>query len=283
LLQGVSTVLLLADYRVENKMKMMKLWLFALSVLMSQLSVAETMDVKLHYVGPSEGSVWLGIQQGLDEANIQGQFLGQKYSVVRVTLDELKALDSVTAVLLAIDADQVLSIAQSKYFENVAIFNITSDSNSLRSACLPNLLNITSSQQMKQDAVTQMLKKNPDSKAQAQGWHKDFRKFAASQLNSRFTKVSGVIMDDDAWAGWAAVKMLSDTVARTQSVDAAVMLEYLKNDLAFDGQKGAGATFRDTGQLRQLVLLVENDKIIAEAPLRGTKGGLDSLGLKTCK
>ena len=77
--------------------------------------------------------------------------------------------------------------------------------------------------------------------------------------------------------------MLSDTVARTQKTDAEAVLSYLKNDLAFDGQKGAGATFRDTGQLRQLVLLVENDKIVAEAPLRGVKGGLDSLGLSSCK
>jgi hypothetical protein len=32
------------------------------------------------------------------------------------------------------------------------------------------------------------------------------------------------------------------------------------------------------------VLLVdENNKIVAEAPLRGVKGGLDSLGLVSCK
>ena len=83
-------------------MNMMKLGLFALTILLSQLSVAETMDVKLHYVGPTEGSAWLGVQQGLDEANIQGEFLGQKYSVVSVTLDELKTLESVTAVILTL-------------------------------------------------------------------------------------------------------------------------------------------------------------------------------------
>ena len=60
-------------------------------------------------------------------------------------------------------------------------------------------------------------------------------------------------------------------------------LNYLRNDIAFDGQKGAGATFRETGQLRQLVLIIENNKIMAEAPLRGVKGGLDSLGLLSCK
>ncbi|NOQ94286.1 MAG: hypothetical protein GQ547_06590 [Methylophaga sp.] len=264
-------------------MKLIQTWLFALIAMVSQGSIANVMDVKLHYVGPTEGSVWLGMQQGLDEANLQGEFLGQKYSLQPISADELVELDSVTAILLATDVDHILSIAQSKQFANVPVFNMISDSNELRTACLANLLSITASEKMKHDAMVQMLNKNPESKAHAQGWHKDFRKFAASQLNSRFTKAYGEIMDDDSWAGWASVKLLSDTVARTQSMDAGVMLKYLKNDIAFDGQKGAGATFRDTGQLRQLVLIVENNKIVTEAPLRGVKGGLDSLGLTSCK
>jgi hypothetical protein len=77
--------------------------------------------------------------------------------------------------------------------------------------------------------------------------------------------------------------LLSDTVARTQSDDGAIMLNYLKTKLAFDGQKGIGSTFRETGQLTQLVLIIEDDKIVAEAPLRGVKGGLDSLGMTSCK
>lgn len=282
-LYGETLVYYLRINHEDFMMRIIQAWLFGLLCLLVLPAQAEVIDVQLHYVGPTEGSAWLGMQQGLDEANIQGEFLGQKYSLKPVSIDELSQQKSVTAVLLAVDAEQALSIAQSEQFANAPVFNITSDSDTLRSACLPNLLNITASQKMKQDAVAQMLDKNPDSKAQAQGWHKDFRKFAASQLNSRFTKAHGVAMDDDAWAGWAAVKLLSDTVARTQSVDAAVTLNYLKNDIAFDGQKGAGATFRDTGQLRQLVLLVEDDKIVTEAPLRGVKGGLDSLGLKSCK
>ena len=263
-------------------MQQVKAWGLALLCMLVQPVMAETIDVQLHYIGPTEGSVWLGMQQGLDEANLQGEFLGQKYTLKPVSVDELNHEGSVTAVLLASDAEQVLTVAQSERFANVPVFNLTSDADKLRSACLMNLLNISASQKMKQDALAQWLKKQPESKAQAQGWHKDFKKFAASQLNIRFTKAYGVIMDDDSWAGWAAVKLLSDTVARTQNADATVMLQYLKNDIAFDGQKGAGATFRDTGQLRQLVLLVENNKIVAEAPLRGVKGGLDSLGLKSC-
>tara|TARA_R110002050_G_scaffold268113_1_gene409963 strand:- start:11953 stop:12747 length:795 start_codon:yes stop_codon:yes gene_type:complete len=264
-------------------MRVIKNWLFVLLIALSQPLLADVMEVPLHYVGPTDGNVWLGLQQGLDEANIQGEFLGQKYTLQVVTAEELLALDSATAILLATDDQHILAIAESEKFANIAVFNLISDADALRSACLPNLLSITASKKMKQDALAQWLAKHPESTAHVQGWHEDFEKFAASQLNSRFKKSHGVVMDDDAWAGWAAVKLLSDTVARTQNTNAAVMLNYLKNDIAFDGQKGAGATFRDTGQLRQLVLLVDDNKIVAEAPLRGVKGGLDSLGLKSCK
>tara|TARA_R110002049_G_scaffold137501_9_gene297549 strand:+ start:2563 stop:3357 length:795 start_codon:yes stop_codon:yes gene_type:complete len=264
-------------------MRVIKKWLFVLLLALSQPLLAEVMNVPLHYVGPTDGSVWLGLQQGIDEANIQGEFLGQKYTLQVVSMEELMALDDATAILLATDEQHIQAVAKSEKFANVAVFNLISDSDDLRAECSTNLLSIAASKQMKQDALAQWLERNPESKAHVQGWHEDFKKFAASQLNSRFKKAHGVVMDNEAWSGWAAVKLLSDTVARTQSTDAAVMLNYLKNKIAFDGQKGAGATFRDTGQLRQLVLLVEDNKIVAEAPLRGVKGGLDSLGLKSCK
>jgi hypothetical protein len=62
------------------------------------------------------------------------------------------------------------------------------------------------------------------------------------------------------------------------------MLNYLKNELSFDGQKGSDMNFRITGQLRQLILLVENDKIVTEAPIRGVAKPptLDSLGILEC-
>jgi len=44
-------------------------------------------------------------------------------------------------------------------------------------------------------------------------------------------------------------------------------------------------SFRDTGQLRQTLLLVENGEIVAEAPVRGVvdPDDLDSLGLRACQ
>ncbi|MCL5975468.1 MAG: hypothetical protein M1270_06550, partial [Gammaproteobacteria bacterium] len=78
--------------------------------------------------------------------------------------------------------------------------------------------------------------------------------------------------------------LVADSVVQTMQYDAAFMLNHLKNDLVFDGQKGDNTNFRENGQLRQILLLVNNDnKIVAEAPLRGFDGGLDSLGKVTCK
>ena len=91
-------------------------------------------------------------------------------------------------------------------------------------------------------------------------------------------------MTDIAWAGWAATKLLSDTIARTGSTDADALAEILSSDLAFDGQKGITMSFRNTGQLRQPILLIENDAIVAEAPVRGIvdSSNLDSVGLADC-
>lgn len=219
-------------------MRVIRAGLIVLLAAFSQIASANIIEVKLHYIGPTEGSVWQGVQQGLTEANIQGEFLGQVYSLHAETAAELaKTQDEITAILVAGDEQQVLAIANKPEFAHIPVFNLVSDSDVLRSACVANLLNISPSNKMKQDALAQWLAKNPDSKAHVQGWHESFKKFAASQLNSRFKKAHGVIMDDDAWSGWAAVKLLSDTVARLQSDDASAMLNYLRNDIAFDGHQ----------------------------------------------
>jgi hypothetical protein len=250
----------------------------------SQWVSAEQLDVKMHYVGSTDSSAWAGIQQGVNEANLQGQFLGQAYSVTPITLDELANIEATTAVFISADTKTTLAIANLSSLANVAVFNLSNTDDALRQACLPNLFHITASEQMRKDALAQWEAKNSGTPVTVQGWHENFRKFAASQLNKRFKKEHNINMDDDSWAGWVGPKMISDTVARTQSADAATILEFVKNKLAFDGQKGAGATFRENGQLRQLLLLIdENNKIAAEAPLRGVKGGLDSLGNVACK
>ena len=105
-------------------------------------------------------------------------------------------------------------------------------------------------------------------------------KYAGRDLNKRFRAASGQAMNGSSWAGWAAVKMTSDTIARLNDASPAALLNFLRHELKFDGQKGAEMSFRDSGQLRQPLLLVEKEKIVGEAPVRGVADAddLDSLG-----
>jgi ABC-type branched-subunit amino acid transport system substrate-binding protein len=262
-----------------------------------------TTAVQLVYVGTVESTVWRGIEQGWREANILGGYTGHTYHVQ--TMDPVALLTaqgqqppatasaegaSLTApfpmaVLAATDAETLQRLSTKFATAGVAVLNLTADDEALRQACLSNVLHIAPSARMKADAIAQWQKKKPAAPVQARAWHEDFTKFAAGELNNRFRKAHGIPMDDDAWAGWAALKMLSEAVARAQTTEPARILAYLRNELAFDGQKGVPQTFRDTGQLRQPILLVENGKLVGEAPVPGVvdSNDLDSLGRTSCK
>ena len=263
-------------------------WLSTIVVLALWGTTVEAMEAQLVYVGPTTGTVWRGVEQGLREANTLGGFTGHSYTIQPVSPETLLATEGgplPMAVLAATDAATLHQLSTKFATAGVAILNLTADADELRQACQPNLLHITPSAHMKADAVAQWQKKKPEARVQARAWHEEFTKFAARELNNRFRKAHGIPMDDDAWAGWAALKLLSEAVARAQTTEPARILAYLRNDMAFDGQKGVPQTFRDTGQMRQPLLLVEDDKLVGEAPVPGVvdSNNLDSLGLTSCK
>ncbi len=137
---------------------------------------------------------------------------------------------------------------------------------------------------MKGDARAQWREKRPTSAASAETWHRDFVRFAARDLNKRYSRRFDEQMDGSAWAGWAAVKAVAEAVTRGGEGGAASVARYLRTQLEFDGQKGVALSFRPTGQLRQPLLLVERGQIVGQAPVRGASGAsdLDSLGAPTC-
>lgn len=258
---------------------------FIAMLLVSNIALAENIEVHFAFIGQKDHAALLGAQQGLSEANLQGQFLNQKYELDLISVEDANAHDfsNYIAVLTAVDTDTYTKLADA--LPNVAVFNLSIKDDALRTACIKNALHIIPSNTMELDAKNQWQKKKPDSVPKAQAWHPDFVKFAARDLNKRFKKNQKKLMNDNSWAGWAAVKMTSDAVARTKINDPAKMLHYLKTDLAFDGQKGIVMDFRETGQLRQPILLVEDNKIVAEAPVRGIAKPptLDSLGILSCE
>ncbi len=237
-------------------------------------------EIRLLYVGAEDDPAYLGVRQGLHEANLQGRFLGQIYIInVRPpgTLPA-EAMSGVAAVMAAVNASELPGLAASA--GGVPVFNLRAKEDALRAACTANVLHVIPSEAMLRDAVTQWQKVNPGAEVSANAWHGDFMKYAGRDLNKRFRAAHTQPMDDYAWAGWAAVKMTSDTIARLNDPNSATLLTFLRQELKFDGQKGAEMSFRGNGQLRQPLLLVQNGKITGEAPVRGVAGAddLDSLG-----
>ena len=247
---------------------------------------AEITEVSFAFIGAADSSAHAGVAQGVHEANLQGQFLGQHYS-----LEEFSGgagLDSIDpgryiAIIIATDADDLEQA--SARFSDHPVFNVSVHDDAPRQACVPNLLHVLPSARMLADAKAQWLQKHPDAEITTSGWHPDFVKFAARDLNKRYRKRFSQPMDQYAWAGWAAIKMTSDSVARQNITEPGAMLEFLKTGLAFDGQKGLDLNFRDTGQLRQLVLIAgPGGELLGEAPVRGVVAtdDVDSLGLASC-
>lgn len=254
---------------------------------------AETAEFRIVYIhhgissgAGSEGE--FGVDQGLREARLQGKFLGIDYKLVRrESIDEADAV--VVGGWLAAPAmgqeGELLRLAAATATRNIPVFNAAYSKDDLRTDCRPNLFHVLPSDKMLADAVAQWKQDHDDAGVQARAWHHDFVKFAARDLNNRFRKTSAADMDDGAWAGWAAVKIFADAVANNPDATPAERLRYLREEMEFDGQKGAYMTFRSTGQLRQPLLLVDQDgKLLGEAPVRGVADydDLDSLGLQEC-
>jgi len=245
---------------------------------------AEPVNYRMAYVGDKNNTAYLGAKQGLDEANRQGQFLNQNYTLDAISVQDALNADysGFIAVIAALDHSAYLKLVEK--LPGMTGFNVSLEDDDLRTACLPNALHIYPGKQMKTDAVAQWHQLHPEANVSAQTWHPDFVKFAARDLNKRYSKTHDTPMDDAAWAGWAAMKMTSDTIAREKISESGKMLEYLKNDLVFDGQMGIEMNFRQTGQLRQPLLLIEAGKIVGEAPVRGVANPptVDSLGNVEC-
>jgi ABC-type branched-subunit amino acid transport system substrate-binding protein len=246
-------------------------------------SGAEPAKAALWYVGEPAGSAWKGAQQGLIEANLAGQFAGYEFELRPADPNELQAAEDILIVLADLPAEAVEAL--SAELQPVLVFNLTATEDRLREICRPNLFNVIPSDRMKADALQQWRSVNPDGEAEAAGWNHNFRKYSSRDTNRRFLTEQGERMDDAAWAGWAAVKMAGEALLRTRTADPEQLRVYVREELSFDGSKGFPLTFRETGQLRQPIWIVRDERVIAEAPIEGAvedHDDLDTLGLARC-
>ena len=242
-----------------------------------------TVDVAL-VTTTANDDVNAGIQRGLTEASLLGRFTGQEYRLQEMDLEQIAESDGAipTAIVAALKAEDLQHL--SSIVSDIPIFNISAAEDELRSLCRPNLFHIGASQRMLKDAVAQWQKKHPGAAVEARTWHHEFVKYAARDLNKRFTKSQGRPMNDQSWAAWTAVKVIADAVTRTGDTTPQTLLTFLRDGLEFDGNKGVILNFRGTGQLRQPLLIIENENLVGEAPVRGVADieDLDSLGMTQC-
>lgn len=273
----------LYDYRAASRSGI-RSGTFAAALMLSVCAAdAQPLEVDIGFVGEADSDAWHGAVQGLAEANAQGKFLGVRYALV--PLDAAAGVDtSDLAVVIAAVAPTALG-ALARAQPQTPIFNVSAEDDALRGACRTHVFHTIPSAAMRADAVMQWQQQHPGSVIVAQAWHEDFEKYAAVQLNRRYRETSGRPMNDVAWAAWAAVKLTADLIVRLQDASPATLLAALQGPLAFDGQKGVDMSFRESGQLRQNLLLVEDAEIVAEAPVRGVvdPDDLDSLGLRPCR
>jgi hypothetical protein len=106
-------------------------------------------------------------------------------------------------------------------------------------------------------------------------WHPSLEKYGAAQLNARFQAAAGRPMDERAWCGWAAAKLLGETFLRVASdardaAGAAVREAILAPTLRFDGQKGRPLAIRPSDHaLLQPLYVVRASASAGEAPVTG--------------
>ena len=118
----------------------------------------------------------------------------------------------------------------------------------------------------------------------AQAWHWAMERDGATQVSSRFDKMTkGRKMSSADWSVWVAVKAIILGYTKVASGDQAEVRAFLKSpDLKLDGSKGVTLSFRPwDGQMRMPILLSTSDAVIAIAPIEGylhSDTTLDTLG-----
>lgn len=117
----------------------------------------------------------------------------------------------------------------------------------------------------------------------SQPWHWALERDGATQVSSRFDKLTGRKIQPADWDVWIAVKSLISAAIKSPGASPLALREFLTSErLRLDGSKGVTLNYRTwDGQMRQPILLATSDAVIAIAPIEGfthQKTTLDTLG-----
>ncbi len=99
-------------------------------------------------------------------------------------------------------------------------------------------------------------------------WARPHQEWGATQLQDRFLRKTKRWMTDLDYAAWLAVRAAAEAATRTQSVDPAKLIAYMRSDkFELAGYKGMPLSFRPwDGQMRQAILLADSRALVSVSP-----------------
>jgi ABC transporter substrate binding protein (PQQ-dependent alcohol dehydrogenase system) len=113
----------------------------------------------------------------------------------------------------------------------------------------------------------------------ASSWHWAFERDGATQVSSRFDKLTKRKIQPADWDVWIAVKSILTAVMKDPSQTPLQIRAALTSDKTkLDGSKGVTLNYRPwDGQLRQPILLATDEAVIAVAPVQAFSHQTDTL------
>jgi ABC-type branched-subunit amino acid transport system substrate-binding protein len=238
---------------------------------------------------PGDGA-WPGIQLGAAEARHAAALFGttfELHEVIATGADAAAAAQDVirdhdAAVLIggadAASADALAAVAASS---GLLFLNIGVAPDDMQRRCDPHVFHLRPSKAVRHAAVEAFGEARAGTRAAV--WHPRLVRFGAAQVIERFERTFDTAMDESAWAGWLAVKIVFDAVQRTGTTDTGEIAGHLASaDAVFDGHKGRPLTFNPAShELRQPLYIVAAGELLGEVPqgrgAGGTPPSLDAL------
>jgi hypothetical protein len=217
-----------------------------------------------------------GVLLGVEEAQHAAALFGGRVELVPATAKDFQPA-AVSAAIGDSDASHCALCASRAADAGVPFVNVACADDALRGAdCRRTLFHVAPSDAMYRDALAL---RGGSAHARVAAWDPSLERFGADTLNERFHTRFGQEMTADAWAGWAAVKILWESSLRARSADGGKLVAYMAADTTqFDGHKGRPLSFRTWDrQLRQPVYVVNDSGIVEMPPAKDGESFRESL------
>ncbi len=254
--------------------------LFAAVVCLAFPVQAFSESFEIGFAGEEGSASFRGAELGVAEANRQGRYF-QKELALRAAAPEAEGAPEVW-----IFAGEDISTRDALLASGGTVIDVRSRDVADRTRCTPQLFFTAPSDAMVERA-TEIYAERSDAPApddlSLRAWHPSLVKYAARDLNRRYLEKYETPMDPEAWAGWAATRILGEAWLRGPDKDANSVGAFLRDSLSFDGQKGVALSFDPSGQLRQVLFAVAADKVVGEVPRgKNTASEVETLAAHSC-